>query len=1753
MGPNPRKGHIGPRKTITPGPNAFAQRLTRESETRKSGGSDEPKLSQDDGRNTSHSVDAEPKTSSSRSSKRASFWRDTASRFDFSQDRPRTPTSLGGGQEKKDRTPSKTTTTNKTPSKAQNKTPNKPSQHKGKKESPKTTPKKRAPTPTREPVDPTLRLGASSRNDERIRKLVDENDATTPSKQSGKGKFRPTPPPLSLESVDRTPSRKGAQSPNPKSPKHRFKNMMGLGNNPNTKQNQQSGIREGTENSSKPMPRGVPEKAAQILGTVSMGSRHNLPSPRLQPKFGALDLAGVPEFGHSGFDECFDEGESVSVEDSGLAHPGNRVITQEYPDPRLRALNERLASISSSNPQQGPDLSYMDGEVPPTPPSKKSSLKKEDTPRRSDSLNKRGFGKPHFKEQATPRLYENAVHRRRNAVVEDNADIQSMHGSFHARPPMFGNTSHEPFNLRVPEGHQAHFEDINNPFPTPPIFGRQREANERERPYSFSLHPDDSVTNHPSAYPSPLHPTNKRSSLANSKDDGNRDISDTSRSIPIMLDSAEEHGRIPGSAFPDFAPAESPEQRSGDRRVPRAAFPHFGPLMASHNLDRPSYETMTMHSQPSASSLPPYAPPSGSVPGLATAKQAHFPEPQAERHPAFANEHPALAGDTNDEGTVRRSKKQQSPSHLTTESKLQELSNDYQNASTPERAHFQSLRDSLRASATAKSRQQHEQGQQSSHSQEGREQDPPVSDQSLNSTVESPLTREEAMEFVRSHLVVVSREVFETLRLDPEAILLKLDGDGNEAKHGTEWEQHSNQYVRENRATFRGLRKQVDAAAAAGPISSSPETPTTGDDKRQDKPNPERDADLWAERKGERLEPLMAGIKKEVMEVKIKKSPFSSFYFFQPLPPDLVFPSPSFLPKNRDDKANDRSNTDSSESKVLYIANKLQREQLGISIPRLKNEELMEVVRDSPFMRSPRKPSPVMQGDPVSLSRQPPQPNPSTQSPSVGSSKSLGLAENAGEDADKAKANTSKENEPKHELSSSSGGAEEGENAVPYDKLLGVRSLAEYYTEPHLTNLAEALTSLIWDNYGPNSQEHPFSQHPDLWADSSIVQLVPPASVVRKFISTPSFPIKSGTYAERARAMEEAMVAHQQEDLHARFAAGQLRQQNFLRMVLRAQHEHFDELAVKFKETQEKNNRFARRELETWREEKVTAHIRDTVGKQLKPPLMSSIEESLRYYNSALQTQLDRGLAAVEQRLTARVDQYLGFMTGMGGGNAGGGGGRASGGWTGGTFNGANTIGSGGLVTGSSTAGYSSSYGTSSAPATANYVSPTQMIMDDLRSGGSGGSDGTNNGNSVGWTGDRNGGSNNGRVGWTNDGNGGHNGGKVGWTNVANAGLNNSSFGWASGIDSGNSTGWSGDGNVGWANDTNNDTANHGLLTAPPSANYTTSSGMASTPATANRTPALGSQTITGDSHPIGGGGGNGTNNGGSVGWTGDGNDGHTGDSFGWNGGAFNGAGAIGYGENSSSNLGWTNTTSNTTSTTMPGTTFPSNTSHPSSSGMPSTPATATHIPPTNESGTGSWTGGEILTLGANTPAINSSTLGYSYPNHPHPQPHTSATAGYTPSTPATAILDDLQAGGGGGPGFGGFSASATPESVAEETRGTSNTNTGVDGNVDADGTAAGAGSATAAGPGPANNGSGGTTYQQREQGQHHSRQGGVGLGLRLPSASYRGSPGFGGERGTRARGSSGRVWSRARQFDDAFGGGGGGGGVGGGGGGQGR
>ena len=490
---------MDPSRTITPGPNAFAQRRTHENEPKKAPVNDEPKSSQDDGRHTGHSIDTEPKTSSSRSSKRASFWRDAASKFDFSQDRPRTPTSLGGGQDKKDKTPAKTTNTNRTPTTVQNKTPSKPPQHRGKKESPKATPKKRAPTPTHEPVHSAPRLGTPNRNDERIRKLVDDNDAVTPSKQSGKRKPRPTPPPLSLESIDRTPSRKGVQSPNPKSPKHRFRNMMGLGNIPNTKQNEQSGATEETEDKSNSMPRSVPHKAAQVLGTVSMGSRHKLPSPRIQPKFGALDLAGVPEFDESVFDDYFDERESVIVEDSGFAHPGNRVITrEEISEPHLRALNERLESISSSNPQQGPDLSYMDGDVPPTPPSKKNSLKKDDTPRRSDSLKKRGAGKPFTREGATPRLHENFVHRRRNAVVEDNADIQSMHGSFHARPPMFGNTSHEPFNLRVPVGHQAHFEDDNNPFPTPPILGRQHEASEGGSPYSFSLHPDDSVTNYPS-------------------------------------------------------------------------------------------------------------------------------------------------------------------------------------------------------------------------------------------------------------------------------------------------------------------------------------------------------------------------------------------------------------------------------------------------------------------------------------------------------------------------------------------------------------------------------------------------------------------------------------------------------------------------------------------------------------------------------------------------------------------------------------------------------------------------------------------------------------------------------------------------------------------------------------------------------------------------------------------------------------------------------------------------------------------------------------------------------------------------------------------------------------------------------------------------------------------------------------------------------------------------------------------------------
>ena len=1122
--------------------------------------------------------------------------------------------------------------------------------------------------------------------------------------------------------------------------------------------------------------------------------------------------------------------------------------------------------------------------------------------------------------------------------------------------------------------------------------------------------------------------------------------------------------------------------------------------MASHNFDRPSYETMTMHSQPSESSLPPYAPPSGSVPGLATAKQAQFPEPQAESHPAFANKHPTFLDETNDEGTVRRSKKRQSPSHLTTESKLQELSSDYQNASTPERAHFQSLRDSLRFSATTNSRQPNDQGQQGSHLQEVRNKNPPALGESQKSSAEHSLTRQEALEFVRSHLVVVSREVFETLRLDPEAILLKLNADGSETDHGADQTQDNDQYGGKNRSDGDGSGEQAETAAAAGPSSSSSKTPRMGgNNNRQHKSKPDHDAGESADSSGEHLQPLMSAIKKEVMEEKLQNCPFSLFYCFQPLPSRLVLPRPSGSSKNRDDETNDCYNADSFVSKVNYISNKLQTEQLGISIPRLKNEEIMEVIRDSPFMRPPRGPSPDVQRQMVSLSRQSLKSKPSTQS-SMGYSKPQGLAKNCEDDFDKNKASTNKDSKTNNENDSSPSGAEEGDTTIPYDKALGLRSLAEYYTEPHLTNLAEALTSLIWDNYGPTSQQHPFTKHPDLWTDSSIVHLVPSPGIVRQF-KTPCSPIKSGTYAERAREMEEAMLSHQQEDIHARFAAGQLRQQHFLRMVLRAQHKHFGELAGKFEETQEQKHQVSKRELETWRDENVTAHIRDTVGKELKPTLTSSIEESLRAYNGALQSQLDRGLAAVEQRLIARVDQYLRFMTGMGGDGSGG----AGGGWTGANFNGANSMGSGGLVTGSSTTGYSSSYGTST-PATANYISPTQMIMDDLRSAGSGGSGGTNNGGSAGLTGDGKGGSNSGRVGWSNNGDWGNSGGNVGWTGDANVG-NNDSTAWSSGIQNNNSIGWTGvgnSGNVGWTRDTRNNMANNALTTAPSNPSYVFS-GMQYAPPTTNYMHFPAAQPMRSEFRPMRSSSGNGTNNAGDRSWTGTGNSAKNDVRFGQAGVRFNGSQTIGYGEgNNPSPPGWT-TNVNPTSTTTPVTAVAPSSGYTPSSSIPSTPATANYVPITTE-----------------RPELNA-TANNSNPAEPPYHPQATAPRAFAPSTSATAILDDLQAGGGGGSGFGGFSASATPES-AVDTRPASNVNTPASGNVE-----------NAAGSGPR---SAGPNHELPGQTQHHAQQRGVGVGIRLPSATYRSSLGPGAATGSGAPIAAGRVWNRARQFDGGFGGG---------------
>lgn len=282
-----------------------------------------------------------------------------------------------------------------------------------------------------------------SKNSDKLQRLIESDGLTkTPSSSTRIANINrigrtPPPPPLKTDTSGKSSGGKNKAkgffqdkfvSPN----KRTFFEKLGFGSNnrpplpptPEPAKQPPSDVYRTPE-------REFPRKAAILLGTSSMGSRHVPPTPSGQAiKFGELDLAGSP-------DVVEDDAGAPSLENLKLRDrlpplpptPSSRRLEREGSEPRLLALNQRIASASGSSSgvqQNGPlatHLQYYDNEAPPTPPSK-SELR---SPSKVPGLDRPAInqGKENIE---TASRFGYGPSKGHGVVVDNMQDARSIHG-----------------------------------------------------------------------------------------------------------------------------------------------------------------------------------------------------------------------------------------------------------------------------------------------------------------------------------------------------------------------------------------------------------------------------------------------------------------------------------------------------------------------------------------------------------------------------------------------------------------------------------------------------------------------------------------------------------------------------------------------------------------------------------------------------------------------------------------------------------------------------------------------------------------------------------------------------------------------------------------------------------------------------------------------------------------------------------------------------------------------------------------------------------------------------------------------------------------------------------------------------------------------------------------------------------------------------------------------------------------------------
>ena len=419
-----------PSKTITPGPNAFAQRLRMENQVKSQGNGFESDSSPvtDEPPVTGKSYGSSNKSSSNRVSQPGGPLRPNTAKSD--KDGPEVPPRSAGSAGKKNRHSFLS--------------------------------KKGTPSSEDSEFDQSStiqdRPSGEGKNQQKLAKLIEEGTAQTPSSRFlGRMNTKPTPPAIKTKEANKTPSSK-EKSPHGK---RGILNRLGL-----TKSSNQPS--KAAPESSRADPyaiRNVPNKAMEVLGTQSVGSRH-LPMPSQQPKFGELDLASEPDLADTVLDKP-EELVSPKIRRQPQLPPkpvvtGNKLVHSDSGS-RLRVLNERLASLSTFRPETPPGGVLSQSGTPPTPPSKSSlegKLKYDRNQERSGERKVSPFSRSDAKGieiTLAPEGYKSHA-----ALIEAGTDVHSVHGAVHGDATASGKEANAALRARLtPEREIAAPEDYD--------------------------------------------------------------------------------------------------------------------------------------------------------------------------------------------------------------------------------------------------------------------------------------------------------------------------------------------------------------------------------------------------------------------------------------------------------------------------------------------------------------------------------------------------------------------------------------------------------------------------------------------------------------------------------------------------------------------------------------------------------------------------------------------------------------------------------------------------------------------------------------------------------------------------------------------------------------------------------------------------------------------------------------------------------------------------------------------------------------------------------------------------------------------------------------------------------------------------------------------------------------------------------------------------------------------------------------------